>query len=254
MDLGVNRILIAIQARNKSTRLPDKISLPFGHTTVLGKLVETCKSVNPLPKLVEIQTVVISSADDPVYYEPFFVSKTPANDLVSRYNDVLQKYQAHALIRLTADCPLIPRSMIESVIVQLQKFDYVSNVNPRTFPDGFDCQGISSRAMQWIFENQYANREHPFYDLEYSYEFERRFETSGFTVNRILNHQPTILNPYHPENKLSIDTQEDYQRCLQLSLSQPSPTSPSPSTSALEQKNTPTQNIQDLWKKQQPVV
>lgn len=205
-------IAIFIQARNHSTRLPNKINLPFGKSTVLETLIDTCEKVNPLPRAIEVQTHVISSFEDPV--PDSYVSNTQGNDLVSRYFDATEHFKPDAIVRVTSDCPLLPQSILEVCITQLLKFDYVSNVNPRTFPDGHDVQGISFEGMKWINTHQTENREHPFFDLEYDYNFEKKFEQAGFTVNRILNGNEMISNPYHPESKLSIDTQEDYERCL----------------------------------------
>lgn len=207
----MTKVGIFIQARNKSTRLPDKIKLPFGQSTVLQTIIDTCKKVNPLPKAIECLVEVISSQEDPV--DNSYISPTPVNDLVARYNDAMKHFEVESFIRITADCPLLHESLISTVVVQLMTADYVSNINPRTFVDGNDVQGISNKAMAWLQEHS-TSREHLFYDLDFDVVFAKKFEDQGFTINRIINNAPVILNPYHPNNKFSIDTKEDYNRCL----------------------------------------
>lgn len=208
----MSRVGIFIQARNKSTRLADKIHKPFGASTVLKTIQETCSKVKV--QGCECIVQVISSSEDPV--DGSYVSNVLHDDLIYRYLDAAKAFNVDYIVRVTGDCPLLPQAMIEQVITNLLTCDYVSNVNPRTFPDGYDCQGISMRALEWIAINQNENREHPFFDLEYNYKFEREFEAQGFKVNRILNPDPFLLNPYRPEHKLSIDTEEDLQRCQKV--------------------------------------
>lgn len=205
----MNKLGIFIQARIGSTRFPKKIYEPFGNSTVLQTLLDTCKKVKVPNSEMIIQ--VISSKADPV--EDAWLSDTKIDDLVSRYYDAANHFDVDRIVRLTSDCPLIPKELIAHAASE--PFDYISNVNPRTFPDGYDIQVISRKALEWIFHHQLKNREHPFFDLEYDYNVETQF-TQIFTLDRIINSDPYILNPHHPENKLSIDTIHDLQRCQQV--------------------------------------
>lgn len=206
------KCVIAIQARNNSTRLPNKINLPFGDSTVLQTIVEKCKKVDPFPKVLEMMVKVISSHEDPVDHPDVYISQTGIDDLVGRYMDAMNHFEADMIIRVTADCPLINTVVIADTVQNLMKFDYVSNTNPRTFPDGFDVQAASRKAMEWVDKNQ-TNREHPFWDLDFNLATIESFEKEGMTINRTLNGEQVILNPFHPLNKLSIDTEEDLARC-----------------------------------------
>ncbi len=207
------RVGIFIQARNKSTRLPNKINLPFGDSTILQVIVDKCKKVDPFPKVLDVLVKVISSHEDPVEHPDVYVSQTGIDDLVGRYMDAMNHFEADIIVRITADCPLINPVVIADTIQNLMKFDYVSNTNPRTFPDGFDVQGASKKAMEWVDKTQ-TNREHPFWDLDFNLETIAAFEKEGMTINRTLNGEQVILNPFHPNNKLSVDTQADYDRVL----------------------------------------
>lgn len=205
------KVLLAVQARNQSTRLPDKINKPFGNSTVLQTIVDTCKKVNPLPKVMQCEVKVISSTEDPVKDSSTY--ECPSDDLVSRYTQASEGYDA--VVRITGDCPLISVQVISDVVRGLTQFDYISNTKNRTYPDGQDCQGISTKAMQYIHEHQKENREHPFYDLDFDYHFAKSFVDAGFSMTNLVSHERIILNPYLPMNKFSIDTEEDYQRCLE---------------------------------------
>jgi len=95
------------------------------------------------------------------------------------------------------------------VVKKLETHDYVSNTISRTFPDGFDCQGITRRAWEWYGE-RVAEEEHLFQKLETC--LLNDFIKHGFSINHVISSEKVIINPYHPDNKLSIDTEEDLAR------------------------------------------
>jgi spore coat polysaccharide biosynthesis protein SpsF len=211
--------MIGLQARSKSTRLPGKIYLPVGDKPMLLRIVEICRAAKPFPKVNEYTVAVLGPEGDTDLKEFCQVHRVPlfegnGTDLVSRYCHCDIGYDA--IVRVTSDCPLLPVWMIERVITELMSYDYVTNVSPRSFPDGYDCQGISYEGLEWLDENQLENREHIFEPLDTDPFFLRKFTDEGFTVRKIINSERWMLNPYLPENKLSVDTQEDLERVRKL--------------------------------------
>jgi spore coat polysaccharide biosynthesis protein SpsF (cytidylyltransferase family) len=53
------------------------------------------------------------------------------------------------IVRLTGDCPLVMPDLIDSIVSQLEtnSFDYVSNTNPPTYPDGLDVEAFTRDAF-----------------------------------------------------------------------------------------------------------
>ena len=57
---------------------------------------------------------------------------------------------ADAIVRITADCPLIDGGLLDQVISLFinNDLDYCSNREPETYPDGLDLEVIRSSALQ----------------------------------------------------------------------------------------------------------
>lgn len=211
--------LLGVQCRSASARFPGKYKANLGGVPILKRIYDTCCSVNVFPKVNHFDTVVlVPEGDDEI--EAFcdksemLVYHGHKDDLVDRYWNAAHSITGNydAVVRITGDCPLIPKHIIEDVVRGLMEYDYVTNVNPRTYPDGYDCQGISAKGLEWINKFQSTDREHPFLPLDTDPRFFQRFMHDRLTVRMIINPSRTILNPYHLINKLSVDTPQDLVR------------------------------------------
>ena len=212
-------ILLGIQCRSGSTRFPGKCFEELGGVPLLQRIYTTCSLVNLFPKVNEYTTVVLMPGGDEKLFEFCKANKMeifqgPEDDVVLRYWQCGKDYDA--TVRITGDCPVIPKSMIEDIVKLLMEVDYVTNVNPRTYVDGWDCQGISKKGLEWINEHQTKSREHPFLPLDTQPDFLKEFMDAGFTVRRLVNPERIIPNPYHPDNKWSVDTKEDLERLRKI--------------------------------------
>jgi spore coat polysaccharide biosynthesis protein SpsF len=56
------------------------------------------------------------------------------------------------VVRITADCPLTDPAVVDSVIRARADVDadYASNVEPPTFPEGFDCEVFTAACLRRI--------------------------------------------------------------------------------------------------------
>ena len=165
----MKKIAIIIQARLNSTRLPRKVFLELDGKRVIDHVVDTCKSVC----VEDIETEVRLAVPCTDYKEFYDYARDKnidvyyghdENNLVERYEQAFTK-ECDGFIRITADCPLIPRHVIEACIGALTSYHYVTNTMQRTFPDGFDCQGISRRAWNW-YRDEVLNEEHLFSKIQ----------------------------------------------------------------------------------------
>jgi spore coat polysaccharide biosynthesis protein SpsF len=70
-------------------------------------------------------------------------------DVLDRFTTALTAHPADHVVRLTADCPLADPVLVESVLARHldRGADYTSNVFPRTFPRGLDCEVMTSGAL-----------------------------------------------------------------------------------------------------------
>ena len=129
-------------------------------------------------------------------------------DVLSRYVNAAKHYNADYVIRITGDCPLSLAYVIEGAakIGLRSHYDYVSNCDERfrTSIDGLDCEFISTKLLNWAGDNAKTA-----YDREHVTPIIRRESPSWANLGVIINH----LDLSHI--KLSVDTQEDYERACE---------------------------------------
>jgi spore coat polysaccharide biosynthesis protein SpsF len=136
----LSRVLIAIQARLSSSRLPRKVLADLGGKPLLAQMhrrLQTCKEAYAVVvacPLQDVEPISTACPGIPVY-------GGPEKDLLTRLVGCAEEYEADILVRATADCPLLPPEMIDHGLRMLAKHKETplcQNWRPRTHPDGFD--------------------------------------------------------------------------------------------------------------------
>ena len=78
-------------------------------------------------------------------------------DLLDRHYQVAKLLKAYVVIKIPSDCPLIDPNIIDKVLKfyldNSDKYDYVSNLHPATYPDGNDVEIMSFKALKNAWEN-----------------------------------------------------------------------------------------------------
>lgn len=162
------RIVAIIQARMGSTRLPGKMLMPL----VAGKgalelMLERVSRAKTLDRIIVATTT--SALDNPLadlcaqLHIPCF--KGNEEDVLDRYYQAAVAFgPADAVVRLTGDCPLHDPQIIDKAVDFYLRAgaDYASNVNPPTFPDGFDVEVFSFLTLErtWKEAAMDYQREH----------------------------------------------------------------------------------------------
>ncbi|MEQ8603714.1 MAG: aminotransferase class III-fold pyridoxal phosphate-dependent enzyme [Marivibrio sp.] len=160
------RIVAVIQARMASSRLPGKVLRPLAGRPILARVIAAAGAAPQIS-----QTVVATGDDEsnaPIrdwcaeQGTPCFVGSEP--DVLDRVTKAAEAYEADAVLRLTADCPLIDPAVIAQVASLFRRsgVDYASNVAPPQWPDGLDCEIISIAALRAAAREavQPSDREH----------------------------------------------------------------------------------------------
>lgn len=153
-----------IQARLGSSRFPGKIlenidGIPM--IVRIYKLLKTvCKTIVAIPYGESKTLGTFLWAHSVPYYEGH-----PENVLDRYYQAALRYPQYNYFLRITGDCPAPNIPLIHYVLNETREneFDFVSNCfPPRTWPDGDDCELLSLKCLQWLFEKakEPADREH----------------------------------------------------------------------------------------------
>ena len=169
----VPRVLIGIQARSTSTRFPNKAAAMIGDKTmtehVLHNVDESVAFLRRnLQDPVEFNVALLIPEGDPLkrLSARYQIVEGSEHDVLSRYQSAFSFYRPDYLVRLTADCPLLPDFVISKHIrsALYGNLDYITNGDPRfrTALDGHDCEVISKRLFRWVVENAVKpyDREH----------------------------------------------------------------------------------------------
>jgi len=172
------RIVVVIQARMGSTRLPGKVLKDLGGDTVLGRVVSRvrrCRLVNDL-----VVATSTAPADDVILHECSRLEirsfRGSEQDVLDRYYLAAREAQAEAVVRITSDCPLIDPGVSDKTIQAFLDVgpDYASNVLERTYPRGLDTEIVTIAALEcaWRDAREAYQREHV---TPFVYEHPERF-------------------------------------------------------------------------------
>lgn len=160
------RTVAVIQARTGSTRFPAKVLADLGGRPMLAHVIERVSRATMIDAVVVATTV--SPADDAVASLAIecgaLVTRGPVNDVLARYLIAAAGNAADVVVRITADCPLIDPVVIDSVVRARAEAgaDYASNVEPPTFPEGYDVEVITAECLRRLDREAVADyeREH----------------------------------------------------------------------------------------------
>lgn len=160
------RVVAIIQARMGSTRLPGKVLEPIGGRPMLAHVVERAMRIRgvdgaivAIPDLAEDDVLAAAATElgTPVV-------RGPADDVLARYVMALDAAgpATDAIVRITADCPLLSPSVSGRVVAALADADYASNTLDRTYPRGLDTEAIRADILRLAAHEarSAAEREH----------------------------------------------------------------------------------------------
>jgi spore coat polysaccharide biosynthesis protein SpsF (cytidylyltransferase family) len=162
----MRNVSVVLQARMGSTRLPGKVLADIAGKPMLQHVVERAR------RIPGATNVILATSADPAN-APLIASAhawgVPAyagseSDVLDRYYQAAKKFGADVIVRVTADCPLIDPAVSGRAVKEFldNDFDYVSNTNPPTYPDGLDTEVFSVDALDraWHEATLPSEREH----------------------------------------------------------------------------------------------
>ena len=147
------RVVLIVQARMSSSRLPGKALLPLAGKPALLRQLERIRKVKSIHECLVATSV--DPTDDVIVslcseQNIRYVRGSLAN-VLHRYHQAAVQAQADIVVRITGDCPLHDASVIseciECYLKEEQCADYVSNVEERTYPRGLDVEVFTFQAL-----------------------------------------------------------------------------------------------------------
>jgi spore coat polysaccharide biosynthesis protein SpsF (cytidylyltransferase family) len=210
-----HKVLIGIQARSTSKRFPRKSFAMLGGKMLLQHVVDACNKAALYSNKYSakhgllVETAVLCPMGDDIaetFKGKVLIHEGPEDDVLSRYAQAAKKFSADYIVRVTGDCPLIPPFLITKHInAAIQNaHDYASNIDERfrTAVDGFDCEVISKRALEWL--DTHASEK---YDREHVTPLIRKKPPHWASIGHIVGYLDLSVH-----EKMSVDTPEDLER------------------------------------------
>jgi spore coat polysaccharide biosynthesis protein SpsF len=203
------KVVTVIQARIGSTRLPGKVLRPLTHnTSLLLHLVERVRAAQLVGSVVVATTTL---PEDKMIVElcqdaQILCMTGHPTDLLERHVQVGLAFAADVLVKIPSDCPLIDPAVIDRVIgaylAEPDRYDYVSNLHPATYPDGNDVEVMRmvSLGIAWKKAQRSFEREHT---TPYFWEQPELFRLHNVTWETGLD--------YSMSHRWTIDYEEDYR-------------------------------------------
>jgi glutamate-1-semialdehyde 2,1-aminomutase len=147
------KVIGVVQARMGSVRLPGKVLMPIAGIPAIDLLL---KRLDNATTLDEVIVATSSSQQDDILAEHLrdlgiYYFRGDENDVLSRFLEINARVQPDVIVRLTGDCPFLDPAVVDSVVNELisKSAEYSSNVEPPTFPHGFDVEAFTSDLLEW---------------------------------------------------------------------------------------------------------
>jgi len=208
----MSKIVIGIQARSTSTRLPGKSLATIAGKPMIEYILKSARKAciyirENMPDNCA-RVVVLTPRGDPLvkYLGSYWdVIEGSESDVLSRYKQAVDEFSPDYVVRLTADCWNIPPFIISkhTEIACVNQYDYCSNVDERwrTARDGHDTEIMSARMINWA--NDIASMPE---DREHVTTLIRRSPPDWAKMGTIIGHKD------ESHIKESIDTEEELAR------------------------------------------
>jgi spore coat polysaccharide biosynthesis protein SpsF len=143
--------VVVVQARTGSSRLPGKVLSEVGGRPMLGFMLARLR---PLAVDAIVVATSVEGRDDPVAEvaraSGVSVVRGSESDVLGRFVAALEAHPGDAVVRLTADCPLMDPAIVQRAVdVHLASgAGYTSNTLVRTYPDGLDVEVVAAGALR----------------------------------------------------------------------------------------------------------
>lgn len=159
------RVVAIVQARMGSSRLPGKVVAELGGATMLAQVWRRLRAAR---RIAEIVVATSTAADDDAVVREAGrlgagVHRGSHTDVLARFLGAARSYRADAIVRVTADCPLLDAGVVDQVVGALgDAVDYASNTHDRSYPRGLDVEALHRDTLERIarLATSAAAREH----------------------------------------------------------------------------------------------
>jgi spore coat polysaccharide biosynthesis protein SpsF len=203
----MEKVVVIVQARMSSSRLPGKTMMPLLGKSLLARMIERLQMIRH--EVMIIIATSVNAEDDIIEQEAAMLGlpcyRGSSHNLLERHYMAAIKYNADVVVKIPSDCPLIdPRIIDETLDLFFEKrgvYDYVSNLHPASWPDGNDVEIMTMPCLEktWRLAERPLELEHT---TPYIWENPLQFNIGNVSWNSGLD--------YSMSHRFTIDYKEDY--------------------------------------------
>lgn len=145
-------MIVFVQARMSSKRLPGKMGLSFKqHATVLDAVVDPLLGFKYVTGVIVLTST--EASDDPIFWNcrerGYQCFRGELANVYDRFVAAAHYYGVTSFARLCGDSPFVSEEVVSYLITEFNKDDYVyaSNTLDRTFPSGLSFEIVNSEVF-----------------------------------------------------------------------------------------------------------
>lgn len=208
-------IAFIIQARVGSTRLPNKILLPFyNEKSILQLLIDKLSSFSNIPIIIATSANVENDVLETTFKNKnVHIFRGSENDVLDRFIQTAKYYNIDKIIRICSDNPFIEKRAINLLIKEIKQtyVDYISfNIDGKPSIKthfGFWTEFVTLKALVKVqhLTNELLYHEHV---TNYIYTHPEQFNIKWIEGPKILNGRKDI--------RLTIDTEKDFKTIQEI--------------------------------------
>jgi spore coat polysaccharide biosynthesis protein SpsF len=151
------RSAVIVQQRLRNTRLPRKgtNALFYGDGSITSVTTETLRRCKQIKNADLVVLAVPEGVDDDLWEVEARVSgaeffRGPEADVLRRYRLAADAYNVGAVLRVTADCPLLNTHECERVLDKVLSgdHDFAANSGPGSFSLGWSCEAFTADLLR----------------------------------------------------------------------------------------------------------
>ncbi|MFL3005287.1 MAG: cytidylyltransferase domain-containing protein [Candidatus Neomarinimicrobiota bacterium] len=201
------KVVVIIQARMGSSRLPNKVLSIINGKPVLEYLIDQVMYKNK-----NIPIIIATSKDKTDIKIVNYCIKNNIRfytgdllNVASRFYEIIKMYNFDYFVRICADSPLLDGDLIKKAVSYANKnIDIITNVMPRSFPKGQSVEVVNCKTFLSHY-HKLISKEDLEHVTRYFYNNLKNFNIFNFCNDKDLS----SIN-------LSIDTKKDYQNVSKI--------------------------------------
>lgn len=208
------QVVCVIQARTGSTRLPGKVMYPLDGRPMLEHVVNRVKA----SKAVDTPVVATSTHDRDNVLEQvgsrlgIHTHRGSEDDVLERLFVAASDWDADVVVRVTADCPLVPPLVLDALVKQLRNgnYDYVSTADQNfnhVVPNGLGAEAFTFESFREVRRRSTKDHEREHVTTRY------RAKESSYDIAAL---DPSLLDGFddvldRSDLRLTVDVAADYE-------------------------------------------